>query len=163
MSESRIKLNSEELQELIGLFENATERLRELASESLEWSPLSYQNRGAEVLVGYWRRLPDAEGWMEVEVKPIHYEVERWEDHRPLRWLWRKLKEHVEGRLWVSRGYLHITIQPDDDESLSVRRRRLEEALKMMAWALWALKRSLPGNIPRRGSPKEDEEIEGLC
>jgi len=134
-----VRIDAEELLELIGLLESVAEWLRELASESLHWRPLTYRNRGGEVKVGYWRRLPDAGDWIEVEVKPVGFKLERWEDHRPLRWLWRELKERVDGRLWASNGHLRISLQPGDGEGEDERKRRLGEALRMTAWSLHAL------------------------
>ena len=162
----KVELDAGELLELIGLLEAAAERLRSLASESLDWRPLTYRNRGGEVKVGYWRRLPNAGGWIEVEVRPLYVDVERWEDHRPLRWLWRELKERVDGRLWVSEGRLRISLQPGDGEGEADRERRLETALRMAAWSLWALRRPLPsgedGRSRRIESSREEGRDEGL-
>ena len=162
----RVELDAGELLELIGLLEAAAERLRSLASESLEWRPLMYQSREGEVKVGYWRRLPDAGDWIEVEVRPLYVDVERWEDHRPLRWLWRELKERVDGRLWVSEGRLRISLQPGDGEGEADRERRLETALRMAAWSLWALSRSLSSgeegrsrHIENSREARQDEDL----
>ena len=52
-----VEIDGEELLELIGLLEAATERLRELAIRGLAWRPLIHRFQGGEVKVGWWRRL----------------------------------------------------------------------------------------------------------
>ncbi len=134
----KIEFDVEEFLELVGLMEAAIERLRELASESLEWRPLTHKG----VKVGEWRKLPSSgEGWLDIEIRPMDVEIERWEDHRLLWWLWKELKSRVDGRLEVRDGALHIHLQPGDDETDEERERRLEATLRMAAWALWALRR----------------------
>jgi hypothetical protein len=140
----QVELDVEELLELIGLLEVAAERLRELASEGLGWRPLIHRSRDGEHRVGYWRRLCDmGDGWITAEVKPEGVRITRWEDHRPLRWLWRELKRRVDGRIEVADGLLRIHLQPQDDEAEAERERRLEAALRMTAWSLWALRRPM--------------------
>ncbi len=66
-------------------------------------------------------------------------------------------EENLEEAL---RPYIYQSV-PRLRESPSQRMHRLEEALRMMAWTLWALRRSLPSDVHHRGSPKEEDEA--LC